>query len=149
MADAAGSPGPEVALEGADDFEGVEIDPLRSWLADLLGELAPEADTLAVRFLDERSMRELNASFRAIDRATDVLSFPGEKTPEGLHLGDIAIAVPIAERQAAELDHSLGRELRCLLLHGVLHCLGHDHEADDGEMDRIELALRERWVGDP
>jgi probable rRNA maturation factor len=91
-------------------------------------------------------MRSLNSTYRSIDRSTDVLSFPGEEGPEGVHLGDVAIALPVARRQAAELGHSVDRELRCLLLHGVLHCLGHDHESDGGEMDRLELALRERWV---
>ena len=91
-------------------------------------------------------MRLLNSTYRDIDGATDVLSFPGESTPEGRHLGDLAIAVPVARRQAKELGHSAERELRCLLLHGVLHCLGHDHEADDGEMDSLELQLRARWV---
>ena len=51
-----------------------------------------------------------------------------------------------ALRQAAELGHSLDHELRCLLLHGVLHCLGHDHETDDGDMRRLELRLRETWI---
>jgi probable rRNA maturation factor len=54
--------------------------------------------------------------------------------------------VPQATRQAEVAGHSLARELRILLLHGVLHCLGHDHETDDGEMDRLERRLRRRWL---
>ena len=137
----------EVALDNPNRYSDVDRDSLRSWLGPVLEALAPDFDTLAVRFVGERAMRRLNSEYRSIDRSTDVLSFPGEETPEGSHLGDIAIAVPVARRQADELGHSIDRELRCLLLHGVLHCLGHDHEEDEGEMNRLELDLRERWVG--
>ena len=137
---------PEIALENPNRYAEVDRAALSAWLGRLLGELAPRADSLAVRFVGTRAMRQLNARYRNIDRATDVLSFPGEETPEGFHLGDLAIAVPVARRQASELGHAAERELRCLLLHGVLHCLGHDHDTDDGEMDRLELELRARWV---
>ena len=80
--------------------------------------------------------------------ATDVLSFPGERGPEGVHLGDIVICPAVARDQARRLGHSPERELRTLLLHGVLHCLGHDHETDDGEMERLEARLRRRWIDD-
>ncbi|MCP4201337.1 MAG: rRNA maturation RNase YbeY [bacterium] len=94
-------------------------------------------------------MRRLNRAFRGKDRPTDVLSFPGETTMDGIHLGDIAVSVPAARRQALERGHSVERELKVLLLHGVLHCLGHDHETDSGEMDRLERRLRRRWVPAP
>ena len=77
-----------------------------------------------------------------------MLSFPGDETPEGHHLGDVVIAVPVAERQAAAAGHSLDRELRLLALHGLLHCLGYDHETDHGEMEAREDELRRRWIGD-
>ena len=64
------------------------------------------------------------------------------------HLGDVVISVPAARRQAARLGHGVDVELRVLLLHGVLHCLGHDHETDDGSMERLELRLRRRWLDD-
>jgi probable rRNA maturation factor len=95
-------------------------------------------------------MRRLNRDFRGKDQPTDVLSFPGQAVagaePEGGHLGDVAIAVPTARRQAAAAGHPLRRELEVLLLHGVLHCLGHDHETDDGTMERLESRLRRRWL---
>jgi probable rRNA maturation factor len=91
-------------------------------------------------------MRTLNREHRGKDKTTDVLSFPGGGTPEGYHLGDIVISLPQAQRQAEVAGHSLDRELRVLLLHGVLHCLGHDHETDGGEMDRLERRLRRRWL---
>jgi rRNA maturation RNase YbeY len=137
---------PEISLDNPNRYPEVDRGALGSWLSELLADLAPQADSLAVRFVGSRAMRLLNSTYRDIDGATDVLSFPGESTPEGRHLGDLAIAVPVARRQAKELGHSAERELRCLLLHGVLHCLGHDHEADDGEMDSLELQLRARWV---
>jgi probable rRNA maturation factor len=102
--------------------------------------------TLAVRFVSDREMRRLNRDFRAKDRTTDVLSFPGAETEDGQHLGDIAISVPTARRQAEERGHDVERELEVLLVHGLLHCLGHDHETDDGEMARLERSLRRKWV---
>ena len=136
---------------------------LRPWLAALLSALSPRAPrrlrTCGVRFAGDRAMRRLNREFRGIDRTTDVLSFPGEaggwdaagpdaEQPDaGGHLGDIVISVPAARRQAAAAGHGPERELRVLLLHGVLHCLGHDHEVDGGEMERLERRLRRRWLG--
>lgn len=114
----------------------------RSWLERFLHEMAPEAESFAVRFTSDREMRRLNRDFRDKDRPTDVLSFPGE---DG-HLGDVAISVPVARRQAEAAGHSAERELRVLMLHGVLHCLGYDHETDRGEMDRLESRLRREWL---
>jgi len=62
------------------------------------------------------------------------------------HLGDVLISLPTARRQAAAAGHSVERELRVLLLHGVLHCLGYDHETDDGAMERLERRLRRTWI---
>ena len=120
---------------------------LRPWLERLVDEVAdhPSA-TLAVRFVSDREMTRLNNEFRGQDRPTDVLTFPGEETVEGAQLGDIAVSVPSARRQARERGHSVERELEFLLLHGLLHCLGHDHETDDGEMARLERRLRRRWI---
>ena len=118
---------------------------IRPWIDPLVSEIAGES-SLAVRFVGDRLMRRLNREFRGRDVTTDVLSFPGEVTPEGRHLGDIAVSVPAARRQALSAGHPVARELRVLLLHGVLHCLGYDHEADSGEMRRLERRLRKKWV---
>ena len=91
-------------------------------------------------------MRRLNREFRGRDATTDVLSFPGEMTQEGRHLGDIAVSVPAARRQALGAGHPVARELQVLLVHGVLHCLGYDRETDSGEMQRRERRLRKKWV---
>lgn len=127
------------------DPEAVEPE-LGRWIAELVAELAPGVDSFTVRFVADREMRRLNRTYRGRDRPTDVLSFPGEETLEGRHLGDVVISVPTARRQAEEAGHRLARELRLLLLHGVLHCLGHDHETDDGAMERLEGALRATWL---
>jgi probable rRNA maturation factor len=130
----------------------------------LVAELAPQAASLGLRFTSDRELRRLNRSYRGKDRATDVLSFPGDLSGSGAlqteggggaredepfgeaHLGDVAISVPTARRQAAAAGHSPERELRLLTLHGVLHCLGYDHETDDGTMERLEQRLRRRWL---
>ena len=86
----------------------------------------------------DAELKSLNARFRAKDATTDVLSFPsGEKNP----LGDIAISLGRARAQARERGHSIETEICILLLHGVLHLMGMDHETDSGKMARAEL----RW----
>jgi len=146
--DAARSSGvAEIQLSGSRSEPELRDPHLRSWLGSLIAELAPAADSLAVRWTGDRAMRGLNRRYRGQDKTTDVLSFPGTESPEGRHLGDLVISVPQASRQAEERGHGLGRELRFLLLHGILHCLGYDHETDRGEMERLERKLRRRWIG--
>ena len=136
----------EIALSGATRYPALRGATIESWLGRMAGELAGDFDSLTVRFTGDRAMRKLNRDFRGKDKPTDVLSFPGEATPEGRHLGDIVISVPTAGRQAEERGHALEREVRTLLLHGVLHCLGYDHETDGGEMEKLERRLRRRWL---
>lgn len=121
---------------------------LRQWLSRLVREVAPQADSFAVSFVSEGEMRELNRSFRGRDAPTDVLSFPGEETEEGCHLGDVALSVSTARLEAERAGRSSYREVQTLLLHGVLHCLGYDHETDSGEMSSLESRLRRVWIRD-
>ncbi len=146
----------EIALLNPNRYPEAAARPLRRWLAALLAELAPGSATLGVRFAGDRAVRRANRAFRGLDKSTDVLSFPGGEVPaEGtggagdVHLGDILISVPAARRQAAAAGHAAAREVRLLLLHGVLHCLGHDHETDGGAMERLERRLRRRWLDAP
>lgn len=88
---------------------------------------------------DDRELRRLNRDFRLKDYPTDVLSFPSDE-PAG-SLGDIAISADRAAEQAAEFDHSIAEEIKILMLHGLLHLTGMDHETDSGEMSRSE----KRW----
>lgn len=129
---------------------------LAVWLPKAAPASARGAVTVAL--VPDRMMRRLNRVHRGIDRATDVLSFPaGPAGPESRepaeraaaeeprkYLGDIAVAVGVAARQARQAGHSPGTELRILALHGLLHLLGYDHETDRGEMAQIEERLRRR-----
>ena len=100
-----------------------------------------EPESFSAVLVSDRRIRELNRRYRQQSEATDVLSFP---VVENGYLGDIVISVETARRQARLLGHGLLRELELLLLHGVLHLMGYDHETDRGQMDRRELTLRRR-----
>lgn len=99
---------------------------------------------LSVLLCDDRTIELLNRHFRGKPEPTDVLSFPAhDRAPSGaLHLGDVAISVETAARQAETAGHPLARELCLLLIHGTLHVCGFDHETDDGEMAALEAELR-------
>ncbi len=92
----------------------------------------------------DATLRRLNREFRGKDKATDVLSFPAAREFAEEHAGDLAISLQTAARQAREHGHGLREEVRVLLLHGLLHLSGMDHEADDGEMAAREAELREK-----
>lgn len=117
---------------------------------DLLGSL-PKAvghadKRFAVAFVSDSRMKQLNEMFRGKRSTTDVLSFPHEPDefdPDKDNLGDIVISAEQAEKQAAENGLTLDGEIRQLILHGVLHLCGYDHETDDGEMNARELELRD------
>jgi len=91
---------------------------------------------------DDRELRRLNRQFRSADYATDVLSFPTHDGSSGL--GDIAISADRAAAQAREFGHSRLDEIRILMLHGLLHLLGMDHESDSGVMARAEARWRKK-----
>ena len=113
--------------------------------------------SLTVVFLRDSGIRKLNRNYRGADRATDVLSFPTTETGSpgaeafdfdnaSEHLGDIVISTDTALRQSEEAGHSFQQEIDELVIHGVLHLCGYDHEADSGEMNRLELTVRERLL---
>lgn len=94
--------------------------------------------SVTILLTDDEKLRQLNQEFRGIDEPTDVLSFPAEKLPPEVmdddpYLGDIAISVPMATRQAKQGGHSLKAELQLLTVHGTLHLLGYDHEEPEGK----------------
>ncbi len=112
----------------------------------------PEA-TLAITFIRDSRMRELNRDFRGLDAPTDVLSFAyneGRKSGEPLqdadHLGDLVISTETAARYARELSLGFAREIDHLVIHGTLHLAGYDHETDNGEMSRLERKLRKELL---
>jgi probable rRNA maturation factor len=98
---------------------------------------------VSVLLTTDLGIRGLNRRFRKKNKATDVLSFPVAEAGFGA-AGDLAISVETAARQAKEQGHRLGVELRVLMLHGLLHLAGYDHEVDEGEMARKERRLRAR-----
>lgn len=104
-------------------------------------ELAIEGE-VNIRVTSNREMQALNRRFRKKNKPTDVLTFPsaGQETK-----GDIAISLEIAAANAAELGHSLATEVKVLILHGMLHLAGYDHEIDDGEMQAREAELRTKF----
>lgn len=90
----------------------------------------------------DADLRRLNREFRGQDYATDVLSFPA--APPAVRLGDLAISLGRARAQAREFGHTIEQELQILMLHGLLHLLGMDHETDKGRMARVEKRWRTR-----
>jgi probable rRNA maturation factor len=95
-----------------------------------------------VLLADDATLRRLNKSFRGKNKSTDVLSFPTPAEIADHHAGDLAISLETAARQATTYGHSLRDEVRILLLHGLLHLDGEDHETDDGQMATREAELR-------
>jgi probable rRNA maturation factor len=99
---------------------------------------------VTVLLTTDAAIRDLNRRFRGKNKATDVLSFPAEGLGSEGIAGDVAISVTTAIRQAAGQGHSLSTEMKVLILHGVLHLAGFDHETDAGRMARRERVLRGR-----
>ena len=91
-------------------------------------------------------MRRLNRQFRHKDKSTDVLSFPSDLSSKSCekYAGDLAISIEIARQNAQRLGHSMEEEIKILMLHGLLHLAGYDHESDSGEMARTEEHLRRK-----
>jgi probable rRNA maturation factor len=128
----------------------VSVDSER-WLAftERALRVVPAGDVgVTVAFVSDRRMRELNRMWRHKVGTTDVLSFPAGQDEfemaEGLSLGDVVISLEQAERQASAHKLNLDEEIAQLILHGLLHLCGYDHETDDGEMNRLELRLRRK-----
>lgn len=114
---------------------------------DHLDRIASEISDVSIAIVDDETMRNLNRKFRKKNKTTDVLTFPADDSyadphAKGRPLGDIVISIDQVRRQAAEQKHSLATEIRYLILHGILHALGYDHETDKGEMNELEVEVR-------
>ena len=116
---------------------------LRRVLEGAAAELGVSGEIVVVLTADQ-PVKALNARYRGQDKATDVLSFEGLGGAEGL--GDVVISVETAARNSRGHGRTLPQELDLLALHGFLHVLGHDHEADDGSMERLEKRLRRKLL---
>lgn len=125
---------------------------LARFLTSVRRELKLGRREVTVCFVDDREIARLNRRFRGKPKPTDVLSFPGNGTAaksfliehDKHFLGDIAICPRAAQRNAKHFGRTLDEEIRVLILHGVLHLAGYDHEVDNGEMERIEARLRRK-----
>ncbi len=104
------------------------------------------AGDFSVLLTGDEQLRAMNLQFRGVDKPTDVLSFPA--LPEAANCGqggDLAISLETAAVQAADHGHSLQMEVKVLILHGLLHLAGYDHERDRGQMRRRESLLRKQF----
>ncbi len=125
---------------------------LSRFLAAVAQEVVPEDPRGAtVRVVSDRRMRWMSRQYLGKDRPTDVLAFPAAPlpAPEDAYLGDLVVSADTAARQAEERGLDLDQEFRILLVHGLLHLLGYDHERDAGEMRRLERLLRRRHGLEP
>ncbi len=105
------------------------------------------SDAVNVLVTSSSELRSLNRRFRGADKPTDVLSFPSateERSPARRTAGEVAISADIARDNARRLKHSVADEVKILVLHGMLHLAGFDHEHDNGEMARKESGLRQQ-----
>ncbi|HXX99879.1 MAG TPA: rRNA maturation RNase YbeY [Candidatus Limnocylindrales bacterium] len=143
-------------MENCQGAVRLEMASLERFLRRTNREIGLSGDAAFVRFVTDAEMARLNGKFRKRVRSTDVLSFPSEertrparmrvrvRSLRGKFLGDIAISPGVARRNAKLSGRSLSDEICILLLHGLLHLLGYDHETDRGEMERMEAKLRQR-----
>lgn len=113
-----------------------------------LQSLGEDNQSAVIVFVGDAAIRKLNRQFRGKNNVTDVLSFPSKaesfEVENGLQLGEVVISVQRAATQAKEHGLSFSDEVKQLILHGLLHLCGYDHETDRGEMNRLELKLRRK-----
>jgi probable rRNA maturation factor len=139
----------------------VSISPLEKFLSRAQSRLRLAPESLTVALVSNADIARWNRSYRGKNRATDVLSFPVRRsspkrrtrktaaqpeasgeTGDGPYLGDIAIAPAVARENAVRFGRTFETEMRILILHGILHLMGYDHETDSGQMERRERVLR-------
>jgi probable rRNA maturation factor len=125
----------------------VAIRPLQQFYERARCELGIAPESVTIQLISDEAMAQLNETFRKKQGPTDVLSFPANgarPAHDAQYAGDIAISPEAARRNARRFSRSLPAEMRILILHGMLHLAGFDHETDHGEMDRLERRLRKR-----
>jgi probable rRNA maturation factor len=145
-----------VEIENRQRAVRVEMRALVAFTNRVKLELGLGQESVAIRLINDREMARLNETYRDKIGPTDVLSFPSHESrrPSNLRqrlkkvrdaqLGDIALSPVMAKRNAKQYGRKLTEELQILILHGILHLLGYDHETDRGEMEQVELRLRRR-----
>jgi len=122
---------------------GVSRAELRQWMRTVLRHLDQRQAELSLALVTDREIHSLNRQYRGKDKPTDVLSFPLADALQPSLLGDVVISVATAARQAQRRGHSLREELQTLLIHGIIHLLGYDHEVSRSEAIRMHRKERE------
>jgi probable rRNA maturation factor len=132
----------------------VNVAALERFTREACGALGFADDAIAVQLISDAAMTGLNRKYRHKRGSTDVLSFPAlsangngrrrGRPAEASYVGDIAISPAMARRNARRDGRSLPDELKILVLHGMIHLAGYDHETDQGQMARLEMKLRRR-----
>ncbi|MGZ4788073.1 MAG: rRNA maturation RNase YbeY [Terriglobales bacterium] len=130
-------------IEIAKQVDGVTEARVRRFLTAARKAVRVQGD-VSLLLTGSRQMRKLNREFRGKDKPTDVISFPAVETVRPKLAGDLAISLDIAAANARLLGHSTEDEIRVLILHGLLHLAGFDHEVDKGQMARKETRLRKQ-----
>ncbi len=132
------------------DYPKIKVDAheIKRQIGTVLDSLLCNEHEISILFVGDQGIRDLNHQFRDVARPTDVLSFPQilegkPKIPGAPVLGDVAISLETARRQSEEHGLSLEEELTLLLIHGILHLLGYDHEMSDREEERMRKKTRE------
>ena len=144
----------DISIELSEDSPEIDLGRLQA-LAErvMAGESVAATTALAILVTDDDELRRMNHQFLGIDEPTDVLSFPDEAgdwvqgIAEDPLLGDIAISLPTAKRQALAIGHSLEAEMSHLLVHGILHLCGYDHVTGPEDEARMR-AREEHYLGD-
>lgn len=144
----------DIAIEVAIEAPALDVEALHHLAVRVMaGEKVEAGTALAILVTGDDEIRQLNHQFLGIDEPTDVLSFPDESDDfvqalsEEKLLGDIAISLPTAQRQAGTVGHSLDAEMAHLLTHGILHLCGYDH-VNSEEEEAAMRAREEHYLGD-
>ena len=135
------------------EFPEIKVDArkIEQQIGKVLTSLDCNEHEISILFIGDQGIRDLNNQFRDIDRPTDVLSFPQIsedelEAPRALVLGDVAISLETARCQSEEHGLSFEEELTLLLIHGILHLLGYDHEISNQEEKRMRSKTRELFL---
>ena len=128
--------------------QNINVTECREFSERALQAIQQKSQKASIVFVSDAAIKKLNREFRGKDYATDVLSFPVKaeafEKEEELNLGEVVVCLQRASEQAKQNQISFQVEVKQLILHGLLHLSGYDHETDNGEMDRLELRLRKR-----
>ena len=141
----------DISCESDEFYEVISGEHISELAEKILSEIKYEKYDLSIFFCTEDTIKDLNKNYRKMDFVTDVLSFSqleGDEKINTTFLGDVVICIEKAKTQANELGHSLESELDFLILHGILHLTGYDHETDTGEMEKLQKELFYKLTGE-